>query len=137
MNRSELTPVLLARASERLRQERETFDQQKLHEERWFCLRLVMGYSAVILLVSIMAVSTYLLFNASKFSSSVVASAGAALFVDVLGLLIGVWKIALNPSFLTKLGPVTDVNVEGLLEEAPSMTQVKIAREAETAKGDV
>jgi hypothetical protein len=34
-------------------------------------------------------------------------SAGAALFVDVLGLLVGVWKIALNPGLATKLQPVT------------------------------
>lgn len=109
MDHSDLTPVVLARATEQLRQERETFDQAKQHEGRWFVLRLVMGYAAVILLAAIMVVASYVLFNATQFPPAVVTAAGAALFVDVLGLLIAVWKIALNPNFYARLGPVTRV----------------------------
>jgi hypothetical protein len=92
---------------ERLRQERETFNQHKAHEDRWFLLRLVMGYSSVVLLGAVMVVSSYVLLNNTAFPAGVVTAAGGALFVDVLGLLLGVWKIALNPNFLAKLGPVT------------------------------
>jgi hypothetical protein len=106
-----VTPVLIERASEQLRQEREIFDQRKLHEARWFYLRLVMGYSSVVLMTAVMLIAAYILINSSQFSAAVVTSAGAALFVDVLGLLIGVWKIALNPTFISKLTPETHVNL--------------------------
>jgi hypothetical protein len=106
-----VTPVLIERASEQLRQEREIFDQRKLHEARWFYLRLVMGYSSVVLLTAVMLIASYILINSSQFGTAVVTSAGGALFVDVLGLLVGVWKIALNPTFITKLTPETYVNL--------------------------
>lgn len=106
-----LTPIMIEREMERTRQERETFDQHKKHENRWFGLRLTMGYASVILLASVMIVSSIILFNNDKFPPNVVTAAGAALFVDILGLLVGVWKIALNPNFLTKLHPVTNSNL--------------------------
>jgi hypothetical protein len=105
MDHSQITPVILARAEEQLRQERFTFDQAKRHEGLWFVLRLVMGYAAVLLLAS------YILFNVSQFPPAVVTAAGAAIFVDVLGLLIAVWKIALNPNFYARLSPVTLVDL--------------------------
>lgn len=107
MTAPDLSPVVIERAIERLRQERETFNQHKAHEDRWFLLRLVMGYSSVLLLAAIMVVSSYVLLNNKLFPATVVTAAGAALFGDVLGLLVGVWKIALNPNFLAKLAPVT------------------------------
>lgn len=115
MNNSVLSPVAIERATEQLRQERETFNQAKQHEGRWFVLRLVMGYSAVVLLGAVMLVASYILFNAAAFPTGVVTAAGAALFVDVLGLLIAVWKIALNPDFHAKLTPITR-------EELPSLS---------------
>jgi hypothetical protein len=68
-----------------------------------------MGYASILLLAAIMVVASYVLFNAADFPASVVTAAGAALFVDVLGLLIAVWKIALNPHFYARLEPVTRV----------------------------
>lgn len=112
MSDLDLNPVVIERAMERLRQERETFNQHKAHEDRWFVLRIVMGYSSVGLLAAIMVLCSYILLNNAVFSAAVVASAGAALFGDVLGLLVGVWKIALNPNFLAKLVPVTSVSAD-------------------------
>ena len=124
MKDQEATPILIARADEMLRQERETFDQKKNHEERWFRLRLTMGYASIALLAAIMAVCTFILFNASTFSAGVVTAAGSALFVDVLGLLLGVWKIALNPNFMATLSPVTKAKLptsdETVADEAPN-----------------
>lgn len=119
MNNETLTPIVVEREMERIRQERETFDQHKRHENLWFGLRLTMGFSSVLLLISIMIVSSIILFNNDKFPSNVVTAAGAALFVDILGLLIGVWKIALNPNFLTKLTPVTDTSLTTSDHERP------------------
>jgi len=107
MSNGPLSPVVIERATEQLRQERETFDQAKKHESLWFVLRLVMGYSAVLLLGAVIGVAGYVLFNAEAFQDGVVLAASAALFVDVIGLLAAVWKIALNPRFDAKLNPVT------------------------------
>lgn len=107
----ELNPVIIERASEQLRQERETFDQAKSHDQWWFVLRLAMGFSSIVLLVAVMVVSVFILFNNTEFPEAVVTAAGAALFVDVLGMLIGVWKIALNPNTVSKLQPTTQSSI--------------------------
>lgn len=116
-NNGELTPVMLERASEQLRQERETFDQSKKQEHLWFVLRLSMGFSSIVLLSAVMFIAVYILFNHEAFPTAVVTSAGAALFADVLGLLIGVWKIALNPKSVTKLQPVTQSSIPEVVAE--------------------
>ncbi|GKX48653.1 hypothetical protein [Pectobacterium carotovorum] len=111
VNNAGLDPVIIERAAEQLRQERETFNQAKKHDQWWFVLRLVMGGTSVVLLISVLAISAYILFNTIDFPTTVVNSAGVALFVDVLGMLIGVWKIVLNPSFTSKLQPTTQSSI--------------------------
>lgn len=110
-NNAELNPVIVERASEQLRQERETFDQAKSHDHCWFILRLMMGFSSIVLLIAVMVVSVYILFNNADFPVEVVTAAGAALFVDVLGMLIGVWKITLSPKSVSKLQPTTQSSI--------------------------
>jgi hypothetical protein len=130
MNDNTENPVSVSdeRMRERLRQERETFDQHKTHENRWFTLRLVMGYSSVLLLLAVMGISSYILLNHALFPAAVITSAGAALFVDVLGLLVAVWKIVFNPDFMTKLAPVTQVRpsdtVRGNITVSPATNKV-------------
>lgn len=125
MNGSHLTAVDIERASEQIRQERETFDQQKSHSERWFKLRLTMGYSSIVLLAAIMAISGYVLFRAADFPPSVLTLAGAALFVDVLGLLIGVWRIAMNPKLISQLEPVTNARTAKSKKLLGKMPQIQ------------
>jgi hypothetical protein len=114
MPNDDLTPIKIERAMEQLRQEREVFDQRKSQESRWFALRLTMGYASVALLLAVMIICAMVLFNSSKFPEFAVKSVSAALFVDVLGLLIGVWKIVLKPDFLTKLTPETKADLPGI-----------------------
>lgn len=102
-----LDPVFFERASEQLRQERETFDQARAHDQWWFLLRLVMGFASVVLLICVLVVSVYILFNSSDFPERVVTYAGGALFADVLGMLVGVWKVVINPNSTSKLHPTT------------------------------
>tara|TARA_Y100000588_G_scaffold165685_1_gene179682 strand:- start:259 stop:609 length:351 start_codon:yes stop_codon:yes gene_type:complete len=109
-----LDPVIIERASEQLRQERETFNQAKKHDHWWFILRIVMGFASVVLLIAVMVVSVYILFNASDFPKEVVVSAGASLFVDVCGMLVGVWRVALNPKTVSKLQPTTQSSIPEL-----------------------
>lgn len=107
-----LTPIDIERASEKIRQEKETFDQRKRQDSMWFVLKLIMGFFSVILLATVLVIATYILVNNNKFPTAVVTSAGAALFVDILGLIISVWKIVLNPNSITKLEPVTETEDE-------------------------
>ncbi|MDG4551868.1 MAG: hypothetical protein P9F19_04680 [Candidatus Contendobacter sp.] len=107
MANNEITPIKIERAMEQLRQEREVFNQRKEQESRWFILRITMGYTSVILLFVVIVISAFILFNSANFPEFAVKSAGAALFADVVGLLIGVWKIVLKPDFITKLTPET------------------------------
>jgi hypothetical protein len=120
-NNPNASPMLIVRYEEQLRQEREIFDQVKRQDERWFLLRLAMGYTSVVLLPSVMCVASYILVNGDKFAQPVVASAGAALFVDVLGLLIAVWKIVINPASMTKLAPVTTIDLQALTKSSNSL----------------
>ena len=106
------TLIDIDRAAEQIRQERETFNQRKQQDTQWFILKLVMGFFAVILLASVLIIATYILLSNNKFPASVVTSAGVALFVDILGLIISVWKIVLNPNSVTKLEPVTKLKDE-------------------------
>lgn len=100
--------IAIQNAIERLRQETETFEQRRKQEERWFSLRLRMGYTAVILLPTVAAISGYIILNSSGYSTATVTAAAGALFVDVLGLMGAIWKVVLNPESVTKLGPVTE-----------------------------
>jgi hypothetical protein len=102
-----LDAIEFARAEEELRQERETFEERKSQEKLWFQLRLVMGYSAIALLSSVMVISAYILIYNKEFPETVIAAAGAALFGDVMGLLVSVWKIVFNPTSRALLEPVT------------------------------
>jgi hypothetical protein len=106
VSNTDLSPQTLLRLEEQLRQERETFDHRKGQDTRWFVLRLRMGYTAAVMLPLIAIACAYVLFNNANFPTAVVASAGSALLADVLGLLVAVWKVVLNPGSTTRLEPV-------------------------------
>jgi hypothetical protein len=112
MTKMNITQIDIEKANEKIRQEKETFDQRKKQDEQWFILKLAMGFFAIILLAAVLFISFYILLNNDKFPSEVVISAGGALFVDILGLIISVWKIVLNPNSITKLEPVTKIENE-------------------------
>ena len=107
MNHASVTAIEIERATEQLRQERETFEQRRLHDRRWFLLRLVMGYASVLLLGGVLALSSWVLLHSTEYSTGVVSAAGAALFVDALGLLVSVWRGVVSPDSSKRLSPVT------------------------------
>jgi hypothetical protein len=92
---------------EAIRQQSETFEQLKRQDQQWFSLRLTMGYSAVVLLLVVLSVCAVVIFAAGRFPEFVVKAASVTLFADVIGLLLSVWKVALNPTFQNRLRPVT------------------------------
>jgi len=100
-------PVEFARAEEQLRQERETFEQQKAQAARWFVLRLSVGYTSVAALVIVLGVCVYVLMRTDVFPTNVVTAAGVTLFGDVVGLVATIWKVVLSPGTVASLSPVT------------------------------
>ena len=101
--------IEIARAEEQLRQERETFDQRKRHEARWFLLRLVFGYGALAFFGAIIAIAGFVVFNSTMFPDLAVKAAGGALFVTPFGIIGTAIKLVLSPAAAGKLEPVTKV----------------------------
>lgn len=103
------------RARERLRQEREAFDQAKCQTAQWFWLRLAMGYVGMVLLVVIAIICGIILLGHKAYPQSAVTAAAAVLFVDLLGLLGSIFRLVLQQGEMTILRPV--IGTEG--EHAP------------------
>jgi hypothetical protein len=106
--------IELLKAQEQLRQQRETFDQRKRHDSRWFLLKLAMGWNAMLLLPGIGVVCSAVIFNHREFSPATVTAATAALFVDALGLVLNVWRLVLgkSPDPLQPIGNKTDQSAD-------------------------
>jgi hypothetical protein len=102
----------LARAEreEHLRQVRETFDQRRDHNERWFSLRATMGWAAVVLLPCISGVAAFVLVDYRQFDAKALALAGTAL-VSSLGLFAAAWRLILSQE-PPKLSPVGEEATE-------------------------
>lgn len=99
--------VVLAQAEERLRQERELFDQKKAQDRKVFVLRLAMGWTAVFLLVAICAFAGFVILNHSSFGTATVTAATSALLVEALALVLAIWRGTLGRG-PTELEPTTD-----------------------------
>lgn len=101
--------LFLNRSIEALRQEKETFDQRKNHGERWFTLRERTGNEAIILLRVIAIFCMCVILAWPYFPPAVVTGAVTTLFVEVVGLAIGIWKTVIKPGSIAQLEPVTTV----------------------------
>jgi arginine exporter protein ArgO len=98
--------IKVERHTERLRQERETFDQLKQQDRRWSAQRLVMGWMAVVLLPAIAAVCTVVILNPSAYLPTTVGIASATLLADTMGFIFSVWKVVLGQG-PARLRPIT------------------------------
>lgn len=103
--------IRLERHAERLRQERETFNQRKEQDGRWVTLRLAMGWLAFIMLPAIAVLCAVVMLSPEQYSAATVTTATAALLADTLGLILSVWKVLLAKG-PDDLGPVTRADDE-------------------------
>lgn len=78
------------------RERKKAFDLDHQQKRQWFVLRLTMGYASIALLTAVMVTTTYVILNSAQFPANVVNGALAALFVDILGLLVTVWKVVFS-----------------------------------------
>lgn len=119
----------LLRAQEQLRQERETFDQRKQHDGRWFQLKLVMGWTSVVLLPGIGFACGFIIFNYRDFSPATVTVSTTALLVDTLGLVMSVWRLVLGKS-PDPLEPIGVVPSQPTAQERPVADKAMTRRRA-------
>jgi len=88
--------MIRRRASERLRQERETFDQLKAHDALWFKLRLATGLVAIIALLVVLFVAARVVLTPSQYSETAIILAAVAILADIAGLAGTVFLLALR-----------------------------------------
>jgi hypothetical protein len=94
--------------SERLRQERETFDQRKIEAIAWSRLRLVMGWTALVLLIGLCTGSIFVLFAHNAFPAAATTAAASTVLVQTVAVVVMVWRLAIGAG-PPQLAPVTDV----------------------------
>ena len=84
------------RASERLRQERETFDQLKAHDSLWFKLRLTTGLVAILALLVVLFVAARVVLTPLQYSETAITLAAVAILADIAGLAGTVFLLVLR-----------------------------------------
>lgn len=96
----------MSAAAERLRQEAETFDLQKAHAGRWFVWRLAAAYLGLAMLPMMGGFCIWIIATEYR-SAAVVVWATGVLGTEILGVVIAVVRMALNPAAVADLTPVT------------------------------
>lgn len=99
------------RSSERLRQERETFDQLKAHDAIWFKLKLAAGATAILGFAAILLVAAFILLQPTRYSADMLALGAYAMIADIVAL-IGVTIGMIFKDGSRNLGPITDADKE-------------------------
>jgi hypothetical protein len=90
-----------------LEQEKICFIESRKHYIRWNLLKLVMGYSAIVILICIMLICGIVIFNYTRFSERIIFSCICALFIDIVGLMVSIYKIVLKENNISELKPIT------------------------------
>lgn len=101
--------IALSQLDERLRQEREAFNQKKEKDMRSFRLRMTMGWIACIMLPAITVTCFLVLYFHDRFTSATVTTAGGTLLVEVLGCFVAIWRVFAGDK-PEVLEPVTPMN---------------------------
>jgi hypothetical protein len=99
--------IAIQREIERIRQEQEIFNHRLKKDKRSNNLKLFIGYTAILLLTGILIFSIYILVNNSEFPEKIVDKALYALFGDILGLIITVWRFSMKNNNADNLEPAT------------------------------
>lgn len=84
------------RATERLRQERETFDQLKAHDALWFKLRLATGSVAIVALLVVLVVMANVVMHPTVYSGAAIILAAIGILADIAGLAGTVFLLVLR-----------------------------------------
>jgi len=94
-DQAERAAVRLAQANQRLEQERKVFDRSLERDRKLTRVQTAMSWIILIMLPSVAVACIVVFINASALPVSVVTSASAAFFVDVVGVVIAGYKALL------------------------------------------
>ena len=109
--------IELQRAYENFRQEQETFNQRKKHDDYWFILKMFIGGCSILIMIIVLAFSIYVIYNYRSFSDTAVIAGGIGLVTDVVASSASVWKLTLSPNSMSELKPVTSSTISSNEEE--------------------
>jgi len=90
-----------------LEQEKICFEENKKHFIRWNILKLIMGYSALFVLVCIMFICGFVILNHSNFNEIILISSIGVLFTDIVLLMFTIYKIVLKENNIDDFKPIT------------------------------
>src|SRR4051812_32864809 len=105
-----------ARAIERLRQERETFEVHRAQSRWWFWLRFAVVTVLLTIAVGVFVVGAWILLSPGAYSPAVVKGSGIAIMLDLLAIGSATFAHTLRPASQPAFGPVTDEPVADLRE---------------------
>jgi len=118
--------------AERLRRERETFDLAKRHADRWFGLRLGMGYTGIILLEVVVGVCMFVILNPLTYGAAGVNLAMGILRVDVLSQVAIILRFLMGRGAVNPLAPITSAPTQEIRRRNPGGARLR-QRSAEKA----
>lgn len=96
-----------ARALERLRQERETFEVRKSQSRWWFGLRFATVSVLLAIAVGIFLLGAWVLLSPGRYSPAVMTACGIAMMLDLLAIAGATFTNILPPAAQPAFGPVT------------------------------
>ncbi|MBL7487625.1 hypothetical protein I6A60_13615 [Frankia sp. AgB1.9] len=93
--------------NEALRQQIEVFERRKSQDRIWDAMRLVMAAASIFLMMFVVIICAWIIFQSRNFSQETVAIATSAILVDVLGAIISIWRSIIGKEGPGRLAPVT------------------------------
>ncbi|MAU99136.1 MAG: hypothetical protein CMP81_25185 [Fulvimarina sp.] len=91
-----------------MRQESETFEERRHQSRGWFRLKLAVGITSIIVLMTVLFLCAYVILTPSKFPPGVYWVSVVGLLGDLLGISTLAWKVILAPDSGHTLGPTTN-----------------------------
>ena len=93
--------------AEQLRQEKATFEFNLRQAGAWSLLRLSIGYCALVVLVAVFALCTFVILNHDRYAPEASTWAMGVLGLDIIGLIGTVIKLVFDAKQAKPLMPVT------------------------------
>lgn len=96
-----------ARCREQLRQERVAFEQASRHDKAWFALRLAMGYLGVAIMLTIFAMTIWVMIHPPIYGPLPLGAAALSMTGQALAISYGIIRLVLQQANVVRLAPLT------------------------------
>ena len=99
--------VQMERVSEKLRQERESFNQAKRHDNQWFYIKIGIILVSFSIMVIVLYITSIIVFNPKLYSENTVILGTIGLYRDTIASCSSIWRLGMSPDSVSKLKPIT------------------------------